>query len=295
MGAIKKRFTIQTYNIGIVDASVLDNGLLRNKIKWLKHSYKDRFFADPFLWDVDNEFYYILVEELCFFEEYGKISLLKVDKKNFSLVSKKIIIKEPYHLSFPFCIEGEEFIIPESIGGKVCKKYHVSKYHHTIVDTMVIANEGIVDPILFSNHDVNWLLGGKKNDPSGELYIFKKDIKADNYVCSDEVCNPVISDRSHARNAGRIFSFRGKLIRPAQDCTQRYGYGIKLMEINRIDNGDYEETEYLVLNGEGNPPFDETLHTFNYYNDFALVDGSKDIFAVRNVFYKAKKFVNRIH
>lgn len=44
------KFRIQTYNIGFIKKNigkVLDEGLLKNDVVWLKHGYKDRFFADP--------------------------------------------------------------------------------------------------------------------------------------------------------------------------------------------------------------------------------------------------------
>jgi hypothetical protein len=158
----------------------------------------------------------------------------------------------------------------------------------------VLFDDGIIDPILFSHNGVNYILGGEKNNPSGELYMFIKNEKTEKYICSHEVSNPIVKDRGHARNAGGIFIYMDKLIRPTQDCTKRYGYAIRLMEIKRMDKSEYKEVAYLSLNGGGNPPFDETLHTFNYYGEFALLDGSKDVFAMRNIFFKVKKYLNRL-
>ena len=105
---------------------------------------------------------------------------------------------------------------------------------------------------------------------------------------SGTVFNPVIADRSHARNAGRIFKYRDMLLRPAQDCSKRYGYATKLMQIKQIDENGYEESEYMTLSCKGNPPFDQTMHTFNFYGDVAFVDGSRDICSARNGYYKAR-------
>ena len=69
---ILDRFRIQTYNIGIIKKpinDVLSNGIDSNSITWLKHTYKDRFFADPFMIDETEQYYYILCEEYLFFEE----------------------------------------------------------------------------------------------------------------------------------------------------------------------------------------------------------------------------------
>lgn len=73
-----KKFLIQTYNVGIIRKNigdVLKEGIEKNDITWLKHNFKDRFFADPFLIKEDAFFYYVLVEEFIFWEEKGKITL----------------------------------------------------------------------------------------------------------------------------------------------------------------------------------------------------------------------------
>lgn len=56
-----KKFLIQTYNIGIIKKSVnkiLNDGVGKGDIIWLKHNYKDRFFADPFMIKENNEHYF---------------------------------------------------------------------------------------------------------------------------------------------------------------------------------------------------------------------------------------------
>lgn len=55
------------WNIGF--ATISAEQLLRNphllshRIQWLKHPYKDRFFADPFFLNVDNNCIEVMVEE----------------------------------------------------------------------------------------------------------------------------------------------------------------------------------------------------------------------------------------
>ena len=50
---IVDKFKIQTYNVGFIARpieEILKNGISKGDIIWMKHKYKDRFFADPFLW-----------------------------------------------------------------------------------------------------------------------------------------------------------------------------------------------------------------------------------------------------
>ena len=45
--------------------------------------------------------------------------------------------------------------------------------------------------------------------------------------------------------------------------------------------------EKIELNSFKNPPYDETLHTFNVYDDVIVVDGSKDFLRFpAKIFYK---------
>ena len=65
MLSIINKFKILTYNIGFVKKSIseiISDGFKKNEIVWLKHNYKDRFFADPFMIKIDDKYYYLLVE-----------------------------------------------------------------------------------------------------------------------------------------------------------------------------------------------------------------------------------------
>lgn len=286
----KKRFTVQNYNVGIVDKTVLENGIQANSIKWLKHSYKDRFFADPFLWYQDEVYYYIFAEEMCYFEEYGKIVLLKADKENFALKEREEIIKEPFHLSFPFCEENSEIITPEAAQSKKCTQYHICKKTHKIIEKKVISDNGIIDPIFSKIDSQEVILGSKDSSPKDELYLYLKDDRGKFNIISE---NPIRTGKECSRNAGALFEYKEKLYRPVQVCANRYGEATSIMEIVGFSKEAIFEKEILRVSACENPPFYETLHTFNVYDDMILVDGSIDVFNIKNIYYKAKKFFKR--
>ncbi len=273
---LRKKFEILTYNIGFITKGidhVMADGLSRGDIIWMRHPYRDRFFADPFLFHSDDLYWYVLCEEYFFWEEKGKITLLSVKKKNFTLEKRKVVIEEKTHLSFPFCKYGGDVIIPESSASNKCMAYTVNRESMEIVSKDIILKEGTIDAVIYQNSEGNWLLTGKKHMPSAELYIYKKN-KEGKYVSCGET--PVLSDHRHARGAGDFFIWKGKLYRPVQDCQGRYGRQTKIMEIRDIGENRYLAKEYKTVNSFENPPYDETLHTFNVYPDCILVDGSKD-------------------
>ena len=76
------------YNIGFVSCplkSILEGDTF--SVNWLKHSYKDRWFADPFILDMTDNEIRILVEEWYDPIQRGRISRLVVDRSSFELKS----------------------------------------------------------------------------------------------------------------------------------------------------------------------------------------------------------------
>ena len=60
--------------------------------------------------------------------------------------------------------------------------------------------------------------------------------------------------------------------------------------MNRIGHEGYQGEVVCTLNSFENPPFNETMHTFNVYDDCIVVDGSKDYVRFpMKLFYKIRK------
>lgn len=295
---LKDKFLIQTYNVGILKKAVdvvLAEGIKEKDIVWLKHPYKDRFFADPFVIDEDESNLYILVEEYCFWEEKGKIVLLTVNKDDFSLIERKLIIEEETHLSFPFCELGGNSIIPESVISGETKQYFYDREKKTIVRSERILDEGLIDAAFYKDKKgTEWILTSKKEKPKEDLYIYKK--VGNNYICQNNG-KPVLSDIRLTRSAGRLFEHDGRIFRPVQDSTGRYGRQTIIVELQKLEDHSYQTREVVAINSVNNPPYDETLHTFNVYENYIIVDGSKDILRFpTKILYKKCRFLfkNRI-
>lgn len=282
-------FKVLTYNIGIIRKSigdVLSN--TDNEIIWLKHKYKDRFFADPFLIKQDYNYFYLLVEEYPFRTEKGVISLLKVDKQSFRLISKKVVIEEPFHLSFPFCEENGNFIIPESVAAKETYIYSFDLEKMEVTGKTKLLDVGLIDGIYYKDY----LFAATINNPKSDLYAYKK-INDVYEPCNDG--KPIMTSLKYSRNAGRIFNYDNELYRPTQDCVERYGKRIQILRINSVDNGLLLETPIKSLESTKYKPYNETMHTFNVYDGFVIVDGSKDFVRFpMKIFYKLhKKLFNK--
>jgi len=55
--------------------------------------------------------------------------------------------------------------------------------------------------------------------------------------------NPIVTDVRRARPAGPIYERDGKLYRPSQDCSVRYGYGLRINQITALTTIEYAEAE----------------------------------------------------
>lgn len=270
------RLKIEVYNIGFIAKgldSVMTDGIGIGDIIWLKHNYRDRFFADPFLLDSDEENYYVLCEEFLFFEEIGRITLLTVDRKTYTLKDRRVVIKEPTHLSFPCCTFRGYEVTPESSASGRCVRYTLEKGSLKVIKREVLAQTPMIDQVFYEDPEGSWIYACGKRNPLSDLYVYKRNESGTYTVFQQE---PVLSDIGRARSAGAFFTWRGKLYRPVQDSNGRYGKQTVIMEMTKAGKDGYEAKEHIVLNSFDNPPFNCSMHTFNVYDDCIITDGSGD-------------------
>lgn len=285
---LKRKFSIETYNVGIVlkpISEVMTSGICKGDIHWVNHNYKDRFFADPFLYNEDEEHYYILCEEFIFWEEKGKITLLTVEKDSYRLVDRRVIIEEPYHLSFPFCSFKGDSIIPEACASGKMIKYSVDE-NLKVTGKTVIADEGLVDSsFVIDEKGEGWMYTSKNKNPLKDLYSYKE-VEGKFIPCPESV---ILSDERIARSAGRFFYYGEELYRPVQDCEGRYGRQTRIMHVNSFGLNGYKAEEIVTVNSFENPPYKESMHTFNVYDNCIIVDGSGDFVRFpMKIVYKAR-------
>lgn len=266
------KFLLGVWNVGIIEKPV--QSILKDKdnysVRWVKHKYKDRFFADPFLYKVDDKNYYILVEEFPFYSNVGYISLLTVERKTMKLTKKVKCIQEPWHLSYPFVYKGQ--IIPEAYRSGRVYSYNFSG--ETISEKKVIFNSGLIDQTFLEYNGLEWIFATSKEDALAGLKIYyRKDAKDE---WKEHSKNPVKNDITSSRPGGHFFQFEGVLYRPVQDSKERYGRRIRIMRVDKLSVDEFKETEVAVFDSDRFPPYNKGLHTFNVEGEFVVVDGYKE-------------------
>ena len=237
---------------------------------------KDRFWADPFVIS-KNDKHYLFIEELPFATNKGHLSVLEMDK-NGNCSKPKIILEKAYHLSYPFIFEyeGKYWMIPESWENHSIQLYECINFPYEWKHKMNLM-EGLdaVDSTLLYNNKKWWLFtniaqqkGSSLND---ELFLFYADSPISNKWTAHPM-NPIISNNQLARPAGNIFKRDGKLYRPSQDCSRKYGYGFNLNEIEILTETEYQEKLFKNIRPDWNKSIKRT-HTYQFVNGLLIIDG----------------------
>lgn len=237
---------------------------------------KDKFWADPFIIRKFGK-YYVFVEEFIYRTNKGHISILELNEKG-ELLNVQKIIEKPYHMSYPFIFEsdGNYFMIPETGENRTIDLYRCNSFPEKwVFEKSLMIDLNAVDTTLLNYNGKWWLFTvidkiNSSLDGSPELYLYySEDFLSDNWI--SHPLNPVVSDIRTARPAGRIFTHEGKLYRPSQDCSGRYGKAFNINQILTLTESDYEEVQVIKVE----PDWDKKLrgaHTFNFDNGFTIID-----------------------
>lgn len=258
------------YNIGFIDGdleSILNGEPI--KINWLKHSYKDRWFADPFILDITDKEIIVLVEEWYDPIQRGRISKLTIDKHTYKLKDLKVMIEADHHLSFP-AIERKTdgiYIHPESSSIGKLETYKYDTTTDSFRKAGVISKLPLTDSVCNELFGQNLMFSTKLPDANGkELGIYYYDSENSQYS---------IKEYYHfkdniSRMAGNFFGFKGKIYRPAQVCIKSYGDAVSIQEVSFKDGKwDFKEIRRIY---SPHPDLDLGFHTFNVYKDTIVVD-----------------------
>lgn len=245
------------------------------QVQWMKHNYKEGWFADPFILTFSEKNIEILVEEYNYKKKRGRIDKLTIDPSNFELKNISVILELDTHLSFPaiFRDENKIYIYPENSENGKITIYEYDEKCETLINPVVILSEPIVDAIIKKIDNYYYIFGtffGSLND-NDKLIIYK----SNNLFGPYSIYNSLIFGNYTARGGGDWFHRNGKWIRPCQDGSDlnEYGRGLVFYNFNGLDKKPiFKELSRLY-------PKDKTyylgMHTFNIHKDIVVTDGVK--------------------
>ena len=244
----------------------------QSKLQYLAPEHTG-FWADPFIAEQDGR-RFIFFEELSPETKRGHLAAVEVYPDG-RIGEPVNILMSDHHLSYPFVFEhqGSLFMAPEcGSSGRVevlrCDRFPDRWESHAVLLDGVTA----FDPTLVE-HDGRWWMfvtmqhnGNSCND---ELHLFHTEDVFGEWT--PHTLNPVRLDVRAARPAGALFRENGKLYRPAQDCSGRYGRAISIQEIRRMTPDEYEEVEVQRISAEFKPAALAT-HTVNQAHGIVVYD-----------------------
>jgi hypothetical protein len=199
-----------------------------------------RYVADPFLIQEQDKFY-------LFFEVLGVnhgVIGLATSADGHRWIYKRIVLEEPFHLSYPNVFEwkGDYYMVPESSAVNSVRLYKATHFPDTwqFVKT-IIADRPLVDSTVFYHQGLLWLFSYSPG--SQTLYLFYADRPDGPW--HEHPRGPIVSGNGRdARPAGNILDTGDRLIRFSQDSQgdgEQYGKAVRGFEIMTLTRDEYQE------------------------------------------------------
>ncbi len=248
------------------------------RTRWLElPDPKVRFFADPIAFH-HNARTWLFMEDFDHRTQKGSISVVEFGSAG-PVSEPEIVLEEDWHLSYPlvFEAEGAVWMIPESSANREIAIYRGDPFpRRWVKEATLVSDVEAVDATIVKHQERFWLLASVYNglDHHTDLHIFHSSNLLSGW--RPHALNPVMRDPRAARSAGSIVVRDGKMWRPVQDCSERYGGAVALAEITRLDEEGYEQIVRSVLKPCREWP-GRRLHTLSQAGGFEFIDGSANV------------------
>lgn len=264
----------QNWNIGFCEQTPEE--LLKDKalkpIQWMKHPYKDRWFADPFILKVTEDEIIVFVEECPIENPKGILCELVLDRKTKQLKQRLVLLELDTHLSYPAIIrhDGKIFVYPENGASGRLNIYEYDETKHRLINPVCILEEAVADATIIQYEGRFYISATKYPDTQEKGFLYESDSLFEPF--KQVKGEPYQTSKRCSRQGGNWFFNGSKLFRPAQDCVERYGCALSIMEV-LISNNNITETEWCHINPIKIGRYNLGLHTLNYNGGLCVIDG----------------------
>lgn len=283
------------WNIGFCEQTPEDyirTGRL-NRIQWLKHPYKDRWFADPYIFWVTTGEIVVFVEE-CMLSDYPKgiICELVIDRKTMRLKERYVMLELETHLSYPAIIKhkGKIYVYPENGASGKLNIYEYDETNHRLVNPICILDEAVADATILEKEGKYLIVATKYPETQEKAYLYESDSLFGPFkLVSVEPFQP---SRSCARPGGNWIKIGSKIYRPAQDCSKRYGGALSIMEV-KWDNATPHEEQVCRVTPIA-CKYSRGVHTINFNDGLCVVDGYGYLYQVVGRLFKVLVTLKRM-
>ena len=200
------------------------------------------FVADPFMIEEQGR-WFLFFEALNRATSRGEIGLA-VSTDCFHWDYRQIVLKEPFHLSYPYVFnwKGDFYMIPETLGANSISLYKARGFptHWELAGRLMEGTHA--DPSIFHFDHRWWMFTCSAPHAHDTLNLYFADDLMGPW--HEHPGSPLYkNDKSRARPGGRVTKWGGRLIRFAQDCYPRYGTQLRAFEITELTTSSFREEE----------------------------------------------------
>jgi hypothetical protein len=218
-----------------------------------------RFVADPFMVK-ENDTWYMFFEVLNTWTGQGDIGLA-TSKDAKAWHYEKIVLNEPFHLSFPcvFRADGVYYMIPETRVASSVRLYRATAfpYEWVFVKSILIGN--YADPSIVLHDGIWWLFVLRDSD---KLTLHYSEALTGPWI--EHPQSPLVNgDLNICRPGGRLILLDDKVIRYAQDCDPTYANALRAFGVDELTTTCYrghECSQRPILAGDGTGWNAEGMH-----------------------------------
>lgn len=247
--------------------------------------------ADPFIFDYKGKTY--LFAELWDYRTVkGCLGYKILSDKNSNW---KVIINEPYHLSYPHIIIMNKniYICPESNASNTIYFYKAINFPDEWEKQKAILKGKYCDTTFLRYKNELYGFTCIYHEKPNKLLLFK--LNQNEVIFSNN--NPILEGETMTRPGGGFFKENGKLIRVSQDCSKYYGEALYFTEVSlnwpkyhekfikKITTSDIKLNKFLHPIG---------IHTYNRNNSYEVIDLKFYQINLINILCRIKaKIINR--
>lgn len=262
-----KRLLRSRWELGLVKDGL--DGVFADKpleVDWIINPCRDRWFADPFVLDVTDDYVYVLAEEYEFKTRKGRIAKLSVNRRTHKIDSFVILLELPTHLSFPNILrkDGHVYVYPESAYSGKLDLYEYDRLQEKLVFIQTICDDVVWDSSIFDMAGAPLLFTARTNDYYLDIYSWDAD--KSRFVFSQSIPS---QDKS-SRMAGQPIAYGGKTYIPTQYCEKVYGGGVVIKEV--LPDGNTFSFKVVKRLESPHPKRRIRMHTLNVYKGVAIID-----------------------
>lgn len=171
----------------------------------------------------------------------------------------KIVLNEPFHLSYPYVFEygNDYYMIPESNAVSAIRLYKAVDFPvEWAFEGVLLEGERFSDPSIFRHGGKWWIFAETSSRPhdNGTLRLYFCEELAGPWA--EHPKSPVVKDDPNiARPAGRVIVNADGIFRFTQDCLPIYGYQVWVFRVTDLTPETYAEQLYRkdpVVTASGN-------------------------------------------